>query len=129
VPATAGLLVAPATQAQYASILATVQRCTDPGAPIFVYPSAPLVYVVAQRPNPTRLAHLYPGAASPSELAGVIASLERNDVSLVLVSDFWLGFWGPRDGQNAPLEAYVNTGFHELANEHGVHVLVRGPRC
>ena len=49
---------------------------TRPGEPIFVYPTAPLLYVLADRPNPTRFAHLYPGAASPSELASVIGTLE-----------------------------------------------------
>ena len=38
---------------------------TRPGEAIFVYPTAPILYVLADRPNPTRFAHLYPGAASP----------------------------------------------------------------
>jgi hypothetical protein len=125
VPAAAGVLVAPEVREEYAAVLGAIRRCTEPGSPVFVYPSAPLVYVLADRPNPTRFAHLYPGAASPDELRGVIAALDERAVSLVVVSDYWLGFWGPGAGQNAPLEDHLRATFHEVAHPAPLHLLAR----
>ena len=57
------------------AVVRLVKANTAPGEPIFVYPLHRLIYVAADRPNPTRFAHLYPGAASEEDLRGVIADL------------------------------------------------------
>jgi hypothetical protein len=129
VPEADGVLVAASVGSEYASVLNTVQACSSPASPIFVYPSAPLVYVLTERPNPTRLAHLYPGAASPTELGAVMHALDESDVSLAVVSDYWRGFWGPGAGQNQPLEDFLSDHFHEVARAGLVRVLARGSAC
>jgi hypothetical protein len=79
-----------------------------------------LVYVLAERPNPTRYDHLYPGAASPAEVQRVIQQLAG--VRVVVTSDFWPPFFGP-PGDNAPLEAFLRERYHEVAQDGPYHVL------
>lgn len=95
-----------------------------PGEPIFVYPTSPLLYVLADRPNPTRFAHLYPGAATPAELNDVIASLDRFPVQLVVVFESDLAYWGPPE-DNAPLESYLVDHYHPVAQFDEYRVLHR----
>ncbi len=97
---------------------------TVPGEPIFVYPTSPLMYVLANRPNPTRFAHLYPGAASPTELDTVIATLDKTPVNLVVVSESELEYWGP-PGQNARLETYLVANYDEIAQSGEYRLLHR----
>jgi hypothetical protein len=101
-----------------------VSANTRPGEPIFVYPTAPLLYVLADRPNPTRFAHLYPGAASPTELAAVISTLETAPVNLVVVSESQLLFWGPPT-QNTDLENYLGNNFTPVAQFGDYYVFRR----
>ena len=112
---------------QASTLVATAQFVaanTQPGEPIFVYPTSPLVYVLANRTNPTRFAHLYPGAASPTALDEVIARLDQTPVYLVVVSAADLAYWGPVD-ENAPLEAYFVDKYHEIAQFGEYRVLRR----
>ena len=97
---------------------------TSPGEAIFVYPTSPLVYVLANRPNPTRFDHLYPGAASALELNRLIQTLDHAPVNLAVVSESDLTFWGPPAG-NAPLEAYLVGNYHEIAQFGSYRVLRR----
>jgi hypothetical protein len=97
---------------------------TRPSEPIFVYPTAPLLYVLADRPNPTRFAHLYPGAASPTELASVIHALDAAPVNVVVVSESQLLFWGP-PAQNTDLENYLADHFDAVAQFGDYYVLRR----
>jgi hypothetical protein len=103
--------------------LEDIREHTQPGEPIFVYPSSPLVYVLADRPNATRFDHLNPGAASPEQIQQVIADLERADVRLVVISDFWQAAWG-EPGANAVLEDWINAHFSEVARHGTYRVLV-----
>jgi hypothetical protein len=89
-----------------------------------VYPTSPLIYVLADRPNPTRFAHLYPGAATSSEVKDVIALLDRLPVPLVVVFESDLAFWGPPD-ENAPLETYLVDNYHQVAQFGEYRVLRR----
>jgi len=97
---------------------------TAPGEPIFVYPTSPLVYVLAHRPNPTRFAHLYAGAASPSELDDLITTLDQEPVNLVVVCESDLAFWGAPH-ENASFETYLVDHYHEIAQFGAYRVLRR----
>ena len=97
---------------------------TAPDEPIFVYPTSPLVYVAADRRNPTRYSHLYPGAASPAELEHLVATLEAEAVRTVVVSDGWLFVW-LTPGDNAGLEDYLASTFQDTARFGTYRVLTR----
>jgi hypothetical protein len=116
------------TGEQAASLVAASIYARDMTAldePIFVYPTSPLVYVLANRTNPTRFAHLYPGAASDAQLNQLMDTLDQLPVRTVIVSDSRLLFWGP-PGQNQPLEDYLATHYRETARFGDFRVLVRG---
>jgi hypothetical protein len=113
-PAVVGMVV---SNKQAGALIAAAQFVavnTTPGEPIFVYPTSPLVYVLADRPNETRFTHLYPGSASPPELNRVIATLDQIPINLVVLSESDLAFWGPRS-ENAPLEAYLAANYHQIS--------------
>jgi hypothetical protein len=111
------------TAADLHDLVADIQQRTAPSEPIFVYPTSPLVYVLADRPNPTRFDHLNPGAASPAQLQSLIADLQRSQTRLVVISDFWEAAWGP-PGENAMLEDWLNTHYAEVAQHGAYRVLV-----
>jgi hypothetical protein len=123
-PAVEGVLVAEQQASTLQAVVEFVDSNAVPGEPIFVYPSSPLVYVMADRPNPTRFGHLYPGAASSDELKRVIAILDQTPVRVLVVSYSALSFWGP-PAQNLPLEAYLSQNFHEAARFREYRVFMR----
>jgi hypothetical protein len=112
------------TAADLRAALDAVNADSPAGEPIFVYPTSPLVYVLADRPNPTRFDHLNPGAATPAQVDEVIADLEQANVRVVVVSDFWRNAWGPA-GSDAPVEAWIAQSFQTVADAGGYRVLRR----
>jgi hypothetical protein len=113
----AGVVAPSDTAADVQGAIASIQQRTHAGDPIFVYPSSPLLYVLAERPNPTRFDHLNPGAADAAQIQRVIADLDRANLPLVVVSDYWRAVWG-EPGANAPLEAWLEAHFMEV-ERHG----------
>jgi hypothetical protein len=122
VPFAAGLEVPRPTASDLQGIVADIQARTRPGEPIFVYPTSPLLYVLADRPNPTRFDHLNPGAANPRQIEAVIGDLEAANLKLVVISDFWQAVWGP-PGPNAALEAWLASRFVEVSRFGAYRVL------
>jgi hypothetical protein len=122
VPFANGLRAPEATASDLRAIVAEVQQRTRPGEPIFVYPTSPLLYALAERPNPTRYDHLNPGAADPGQIEQIIADLTRAHVQLVVVSDFWVGAWGP-PGPNSALVDWIDAHFSQVAQFHAYRVL------
>jgi hypothetical protein len=99
--------------------LASIQQRTQPGEPIFVYPTSPLIYPLSQHRNPTRFDHLNPGAASSRQLEEIIADIEAANVRVVVVSDYWRAVWDD-PGPNTPFEAWLYSHFDEVAS-HGAY--------
>jgi hypothetical protein len=124
VPAVEGLSLTTEEASQLLAAARFVDERTAPGEPIFVYPSSPLLYVLTRRPNPSRFAHLYPGAASAAELDHLIAILDQTPVRVVVVSSAALDFWGP-PGPNLPLETYLAQTYPEAARFGEYRVLIR----
>jgi hypothetical protein len=125
-PSVAGITVPTQEASRLIAAAHYISANTRPGEPIFVYPTAPLLYVLADRPNPVRFDHLYAGAASPSELAGVISTLQAAPVNLVVVSESQLLFWGP-PAQNAQLEDYLANNYVPVAQFGDYYILRRQP--
>jgi hypothetical protein len=124
IPAANGLRVPARTWSDLLNTIAEIQHRTPSGESILVYPSSPLLYVLANRPNPTRFDHLNPGAATSDQLRQVIQRLQDSDVKLVIVGEFWRQAWGPA-GDNAILEDWLVAHFHEVARFGQYRVLVR----
>ncbi|MBV9323385.1 MAG: hypothetical protein JO352_06320 [Chloroflexi bacterium] len=111
------------TAADLNGLVADIQRRTQPGEPIFVYPTSPLVYVLADRPNPTQLDHLNPGAARPEQLDQVVDDLQRSHTRLIVISDFWESVWGP-PGANAMLEDWLAAHYSQVARDGAYRILM-----
>jgi hypothetical protein len=111
-PIVAGIRVSAAMSWQLTDIVDDLRSTTAPAESIFVYPSQPLLYVLADRPNPTRHSHVYPGLP-PREEKAIIAALDHAGVRTAVVSDAWLGFW-LAGGGNPTLEGYLDDHFEEV---------------
>src|SRR5205823_7330441 len=98
-------------------VVAEIQQRTRPGEPIFVYPTSPLLYVLADRPNPTRFDHLNPGAADTRQIDEITADLSQSQTGLVVISDYWEAVWGA-PGNNAVLEAWLDANYTDVGR-HG----------
>ena len=119
----AGIEAPAQTAMDVQATVAEIRARTQPGEPVFVYPTSPLLYVLADRPNPTRFDHLNPGAADASQIQTVIADLQRSNTRLVVISEFWRSVWGP-PGANAPLEAFLASEYTEVARHGPYRVLI-----
>jgi hypothetical protein len=123
-PAVDGMLVTDEQAATLVDAARYVRARTAPGEPIFVYPSSPLLYPMTDRLNPTRYAHVYPGATSPQGVAGIIAALAQTPVRFAVVSQAALSFWGPPLGTQS-LEDYLAGSYQEVARFGEYRVLLR----
>jgi hypothetical protein len=104
-----------------------LQQQTAPGEPIFVYPTLPMFYYLADRPNPTRFGHVYPAAATLDEQREMIAALEARQVRFVVWDQYWVDEWG-RDGKhllNKPLTDYLLTTFRTQRMIGPFYILIR----
>jgi hypothetical protein len=106
------LWVPPTVREELTSLLDMLHQITSPGEPIFVYPVSPLIYVLADRPNPTRLEHVYPGTVSRAELMRLVDDLERAQVNTVVVSAY--AYLDDRlQDENAIVKGYLAAHFQE----------------
>jgi Dolichyl-phosphate-mannose-protein mannosyltransferase len=104
-----------------------LRQQTAPGEAIFVYPTLPMFYYLADRPNPTRFGHVYPAAATLDEQLEMIAALEARQVRFVVWDQYWVDEWG-RDGKyllNKPLTDYLLTTFRTERMIGPFYILVR----
>ena len=124
-PLVLGFRVAAVANFQLTDLLDYLRTSTVEGDPVFVYPSEPLVYVLANRPNPTPFSHIYPGI-SPRDVQLLIQDLEAAHVRTVVVSDAWLGFWD-FGGGTQPIDDYFKAQFAEVARFGVYRVLERQP--
>jgi hypothetical protein len=83
-----------------------VEAGTPPGAPFFAYPSVPLFNFLADRPNPTRFDHFFPGALTDEDLRQVVASLEMARPRYVLWDHGGVMYW-EADPTNRVLSDYI----------------------
>ena len=100
--------------------------CT--GEAIFVYPTLPLFYYLADRPNPTRYGHLYPGAAETvDKQLEAIAQIERQQVKYVVWDQYWVNEWG-QGGKfqlNSTLTDYLLSNYRTETMVGPFHILAR----
>jgi hypothetical protein len=108
-----GLWATPDVRDELLSVVGAIQERTAPGEPIFVYPASPLLYILADRPNPTRLEHIYPGTVPRQELLDLVSTLERTQVRTVLISSYSLLTAGSSDDV-AVINTYLDTNFREV---------------
>ena len=80
----ANVLASEAQVTQLRQVVARIQAASQPGQRIFVYPGAPLLYYLADRPNATRFNHIFPGLLSRADEAEAILALGQTPAVLVV---------------------------------------------
>ena len=91
-----------------------IRRNTVQGEPIFVFPYAPMFYVLADRPNPTSFDGVF--AHLPSEAGfeeGIVQALQNSDVRVVVVDRGGVSALGWPTGS---LKAYLDKRFLKTAS-------------
>jgi hypothetical protein len=106
------------------NVVAYLDAGTPPGEPLFVYPVAPLMNFLADRPNPTPFDHYLPGTLTPEDFDTVIAALQAARPRYVMWDDLGVHLWGT-DPANRPLSDYIWSCYHEVAAFHPYLVLER----
>ena len=92
-----------------------VRAGTPPGAPFFAYPAVPLFNFLADRPNPTRFDHFFPGALTPDDVAEVLDHLEAARPRYVLWDHGGVVYW-KTEPANRPLSDYIWRCYEQVAN-------------
>jgi hypothetical protein len=95
-------------------VVAYVQAGTPQGQPLFVYPVAPLLNFLADRPNPTRFDHYLPGTLTPDDLARAVSELDNARPRYVVWDHLGVVRWDAVDA-NGMLTAYIWRCYHEVA--------------
>ena len=92
-----------------------VRADTPPGASFFAYPAVPLFNFLADRPNPTRFDHFFPGALTPDEMVEVLDHLERARPRYVLWDHGGVVHW-KTEPVNRPLSDYIWRCYEQVAS-------------
>jgi hypothetical protein len=131
--ARADVLVPRTTAEDTRGVIDFVHRQTPPGAPLFVYPAAPLLNFLAERPNPTHFDHFFPGTLNPSDFDTTIAELQAARPRYVIWDHRGVVVWGTEPA-NRPLSDYLWTCYSQVAAQplpgprtKDRHVLGAGP--
>ena len=120
------LLVAPGPGHELANMVDALRQMTAHGEPIFVYPTSPLIYLLAERSNPTRYEHLYPGSVPRDELIRLVQDPEQARVQTVVVSSYSLLTQQSTRGHDV-VEEYLTTHFQESWRSAQYQILQRMP--
>jgi hypothetical protein len=107
---------------QLRQLVARVQAASQPGERIFVYPGAPLLYFLAERPNATRFNHLFPGLLNDDDESEAIRALERTPAVLVIWDAEGATYWDPH-GDHHRLTDYIWDSY-EVAAEIGQYAVM-----
>ncbi len=101
-----------------------VDANTPPGEPLLVYPVAPLINFLADRPNPTRFDHYLPGTLTSSELEEAVTELRSGQPKYVVWDHLGVLLW-QTDPANRPLTDYIWQCYRQVATFRFYLVLER----
>jgi hypothetical protein len=103
------------------------ERESKPGDRIFVYPAAPLLYFLLDRPNATRFNHLFPGLLSPAEVREIIDRLASVPATHVIWDSFGSDYWveAVQKGAYQQLTDYIWEAYEEVGDFGGLVILRR----
>jgi hypothetical protein len=119
-----GIMIPRSTAEDVRGVVGFVQAGTPPGEPLFVYPAAPLLNFLAERPSPSRFDHFFPRTLSEADLATVIGELEQARPRYVIWDHGGVVWWGT-DPANRTLSDYIWTCYRQVAAFHLFLVLER----
>jgi hypothetical protein len=109
---------------KYQRLAAYFRQHSRADDPIFVYPAAPLLYYLLDRPNATRFNHLLPGLLSAEEEGEAIERLGSVPASYVVWDSFGADYWG-RPGVYQHLTDYIWDNYAPVESIGGFEVMRR----
>ncbi|MFN0072028.1 MAG: glycosyltransferase family 39 protein [Chloroflexota bacterium] len=89
----AGVLGLPYLVQPIDAVVENIRLRTSEGEPILVFPAAPMLYYLADRPNATRFNHFLPGIATRDQEYEVIHQLQTRSVRLVVLEPAFEFLW------------------------------------
>jgi hypothetical protein len=109
--ARASVSVAPAVARDYRKAVAFLTACAPPGTPIFVAPDLPLLYFLADRPNPTPFELTIPGNVDGP---GIVARLEATRTRCVVLKPDMYAQFAPFAELFPELVRYLDAAYERV---------------
>lgn len=122
-----------AAESDLAQTVQFLQVTTAPDEPIFVYPYAPYIYYLADRPNPTRYNICFPGYQGAAAITEIVDTLEQRAVPFVVLDPMaeaanraraFPGY-DPAIFDESPLTQYIRTRYTPLRRFGDLQILQR----
>jgi hypothetical protein len=99
------------------AVAAELRARTSPGEPIFVFPAAPMIYYLADRPNATRYNHFLPGLATVEDEHKAIREIQERSVRVVVLEPTFELAW-LRETDYPELRYFLRSEF-DFSDEFG----------
>lgn len=103
-----------------------VRDLTADGEAIFAYPTVPIAYLLADRPNATAYAHIFPGLVSLADEQRLMAALERQQTRLLVRDRIGIEEFLP-PSELVGLQSYVERHYRFLEQVGRFDLLLRRP--
>ena len=87
-PKLAGITSLPATTHRIDGMVATIDRLSRPGEPVFAFPDLAILYFLTDRPNPTRIAWYNTGSITADEVSQAVRDLRRQPPRVVFLQTY-----------------------------------------
>jgi hypothetical protein len=111
-----GLRVDPGQRALLRGATRFLERCARPDEPVFAAPDLPVLYFLADRPNPTRFDLVIPGNVSGT---AIVESLERSGTRCVVYNPRMYLQFRPFPELFPEVAAHLERGFRRAAEIRG----------
>jgi hypothetical protein len=111
-----GLRVDPGQRALLRGATRFLERCARPDEPVFAAPDLPVLYFLADRPNPTRFDLVIPGNVSG---AAIVESLERSATRCVVYNPRMYLQFRPFPELFPEVAAHLESAFRRAAEIRG----------
>jgi len=109
---------------KFRTLAAYLRDHSRPGERIFVYPAAPLIYYLVDRPNATRFNHVFPGLLSEADEQETIERLASVPATYVIWDSFGAEYWG-QPGIYRRLTDYIWDNYDPVESIGGFEVMRR----
>lgn len=109
---------------KYEQLALYFEANSRPGERIFVFPAAPLLYYLVDRPNATRFNHIFPGLLTPDDELETIERLAAAPAEWVIWDSFGETYWLKR-GDYQRLIDYVWDAYEPVESIGGYEVMRR----
>jgi hypothetical protein len=109
---------------KFRTLAAYFREHSRPGERIFIYPAAPLIYYLVDRPNATRFNHVFPGLLSEADEQETIELLGSVPATYVIWDSFGAEYWG-QPGIYRRLTDYIWDNYDPVESIGGFEVMRR----